>query len=235
MVLACSDIHGNLKLFNKLKEYLTLEDKIFFLGDATDRGSEGYEIMKAIAKDVRFTYLKGNHEDMLYKAGVNYFQNDYTGKDYHLLVQNGGYDTFNDLIADPAGQQWCNYIRRLPTHAEYTNANGITFFISHAGFNPEVDEEDNIVFPSDYDLIWDREHYYNYFDYEGRFTNHIVVHGHTPCPYLAEDLGQSHWTKTPGPLWYDNRSKVCLDAMSFKTNMLYLLNLDTLTHKIITI
>ena len=108
MTYACSDIHGNLKLFKKLKEYLTSEDKIFFLGDATDRGSEGYEIMKAISRDVRFTYLKGNHEDMLYKAGIDYFQDGYTDKNYHLLVQNGGYDTFNDLIVDPYGQQRCN-------------------------------------------------------------------------------------------------------------------------------
>ena len=121
MTYTFSDIHGNLKLFNKLLDFLKPDDKIFFLGDANDRKPEGYEIIKKIARDSRFIYLKGNHEDMLYKAGIDYFQDDYTGKNYHLLVQNGGYDTFNDLIVDPYGQHWCNYLKRLPTHAEYVN------------------------------------------------------------------------------------------------------------------
>ena len=34
----CSDLHGYLELYKKIKNFIKPEDTIFFLGDAGDRG-----------------------------------------------------------------------------------------------------------------------------------------------------------------------------------------------------
>ena len=234
-VYCCSDIHGNIKLFNKIKEFIQPHDTVYFLGDAGDRGPDGYQIIKEIAKDIRFKYIKGNHEDMLVKAGIDFYKYGDTDRDYHLLISNGGYDTFNDMLADPAGETLIYHLRRLPTHLEYINTNRIRCFLSHAGFNPMLDDDNKeIIFPSDYDLMWNRDHYYGCYEYDGNLANSVVIHGHTPIPYLAEDINISQWARNPGPLWYDHHSKVCLDNMSFSTNMIYLLDLDTFEHRTFT-
>ena len=61
---ACSDLHGQLDLWKQIKSFLNPEDTVYFLGDAGDRGPDGWELIKAIANDSQVVYLKGNHEDM---------------------------------------------------------------------------------------------------------------------------------------------------------------------------
>ena len=223
---ACSDLHARLDLFKKIQSFLQPDDIVYFLGDAADRGPDGWQLIKEIVNDSRFIYLKGNHEDMLIKAADDYFKYDYLGEAYNLLVYNGGESTFQSLILDEFGAAWINYLRKLPTHEEYTNINGQEVLLSHAGYNPALTEEDDLLLPNEYELMWNRDHYVQYFDIN-EFNNCIIVHGHTPIPHLAEDLGISVWTKIPGPLWYEDKHKVCIDNGAFVTGAAYLLNLDT--------
>ena len=51
-VYALSDLHGNLNIWKKIKEFLKPEDKVYFLGDAADRGDYGWEIIKEIIKHI---------------------------------------------------------------------------------------------------------------------------------------------------------------------------------------
>ena len=75
-VYALSDLHGCLDIYKSVKALLNPEDKVYFLGDAGDRGPQSWETIKAIARDPQFIYLKGNHEDMLVAAAEDYFKND---------------------------------------------------------------------------------------------------------------------------------------------------------------
>ena len=59
-VYALSDLHGNEILFNKILNFLTPNDKVYFLGDAADRGKVGFGLIKQIYEDPRFIYVKGN-------------------------------------------------------------------------------------------------------------------------------------------------------------------------------
>ena len=63
----CSDLHGNRKIFNAMKEKIGAEDTVIFLGDAIDRGPDGWNILKEMLTDERFIVLKGNHEDLFVK------------------------------------------------------------------------------------------------------------------------------------------------------------------------
>lgn len=57
--------------------------------------------------------------------------------------------------------------------------------------------------------------------------NTIVVHGHTPIIFLAEDLGLNLTKLESKPLWYCDNKKVCIDLGTYMTDAIILLNLDT--------
>ena len=67
-VYASSDWHGNGELAIKVLNYLQPDDKLYFLGDAIDRGPHGYQIMTQLLEDKRVIYMLGNHEQMMLEA-----------------------------------------------------------------------------------------------------------------------------------------------------------------------
>lgn len=223
---ACSDLHGCKALFQKIRKFLKSDDIVYFLGDAADRGTHGWEIIKEIATDSRFIPIKGNHEDMLISAAESYFPDERPGRGYSLLVNNGGGNTFYDMTNDPWNREWINHIKKYPTHIEYINKNNELVLLSHAGYTPWFDERDgSTIMPTDSDLIWSREHFWDDWD-EENFGKTIVVHGHTPIPYMAEYLRTPERDDIEKPFWYCNNHKVCIDSAAFATDICFLLNLD---------
>lgn len=228
-VLACSDLHGRKDLFDKINAILQEDDEVIFCGDAADRGPDGWEIIKAIIEDPRWTYIKGNHEDMLVRAAQDYFRTGAYGRNYSLLRSNGGKVTFHNMINDPEAKEVINQLRELPTYDVYKNAAGRTIVCTHAGFTPWKDEDGCLLIPEDENLIWDRSHYMDDWAEEEVHENVIVVHGHTPIPYIIDDLRLPNPEDLveAGPLWYSKNRKVCLDCASFVTGAVFLLDLDT--------
>ena len=45
-VYALADLHGNGTIYNKIKNFLKPNDTVYFLGDAIDRGPDGWTILK---------------------------------------------------------------------------------------------------------------------------------------------------------------------------------------------
>lgn len=176
-----------------------------------------------IACDNRFISLKGNHEDMLIKAARSWFIHERTGSDYRLLCSNGGYETFNDMINDEWNRSWINHIDQYPTHIELTNIRGEQILLSHAGYTPRFDDNNNIYPPEDEDLLWDRTHYI--YEACSDCDNVIVIHGHTPIKYILQSLKIKR-DDIITPLWYDNNHKVCIDCGSAFTKKCCLLNID---------
>jgi calcineurin-like phosphoesterase family protein len=116
---ACSDLHGCLDLYKKIKDFIKPEDKVFFLGDAGDRGLYPWETIKAILNDQQFIFIKGNHEDMLVDAlGKGY------GKQYSLLRANGGRLTFKECMWEEDWREYKKRIDNLPTIQYYMNEKG---------------------------------------------------------------------------------------------------------------
>lgn len=220
-VYALSDIHGNGILWNKIKNYLKPDDKIFFLGDAIDRGPDGYKIMKEIFLDSRFMYLKGNHEDMMMKAleEIESYENDYN---FDLwTVYNGGYVTYDAWIKEnhKFSGDWIDTLRQLPLEATYINKNNKTVLLSHAGYTPGHKTTD------EYNFIWNRSHFY--MDTEDISKDIIVVHGHTPIDYLKVHLPKEEWIDNNGVLFYKD-IKINIDCGTYRSKYICLLNLDTL-------
>lgn len=219
-VYCFSDIHGNYNLWQQIKEFIKPEDKVYCLGDCTDRGLDGLKILKEVYEHPQITLLKGNHEDMLVKAAEEGLEDGFpTYKAFDLLTWNGGYQTYLDWAAQPEADQrhWLKIIKNLPNYGAYTNINGITCHLSHAGFDfplrSYLEEED---------LLWDRNHFKVS---SGKMGNHLIIHGHTPVDYVKSFLKE--WKQEQAVLWYDNFTKVDIDCETYKTNSIVLLDLDT--------
>ena len=231
-VYATSDLHGQKILYDIIKSMLKPEDIVYFLGDANDRGPDGWELIKTIYEDPQFIYLRGNHEEMFVAAAWDMIDGKKNTDNIALLYQNGGAKTISGWSKDRRPKDWFDKIMALPTHAEYVNKDGKTILMSHAGYTPQWISNE-LYIPDDYDLIWDREHMDDYWN-ETHFKDHIIVHGHTPTVYIAADCGHIGDTLDAGAYWYSNRHKVCLDNACYATGFACLLNLDTLEDIVIS-
>ena len=85
-----TDLHGNGLLWRKIKEKLNIDDTLYFLGDAIDRGPDGLYIMLNMLNDPRVTYIKGNHEQF----AIDFLR---ATKDVELL-NDVSYNTFKTIL-----------------------------------------------------------------------------------------------------------------------------------------
>ena len=201
---AVSDLHGYVDLYNQIKEFVSPGDTIYYLGDAIDRGPQPWELAKIICDDEQFIYLKGNHEDMLVKAALNYFGDEWdTENSYYDLLNNGGIQTWDDMINDEKNIEYINKLKALPKEKIYLNKEGKEIHLCHAGYTPGKKE----------DLLWGRAHMNDIV----KEADYVVVHGHTPT--LHEDGLY--------PNFYANGYKVNIDMGTVMTKSCCLLDLDT--------
>lgn len=224
---ACSDLHGMYELYEQICRFLNPDDRVIFLGDAADRGTQGWKLIKAIKENPQWTSLMGNHELMLLEA-MDEEINDFYGEAVYLLYSNGGYQTLEDWRTEGAEHKWISYLARLPLIEQYTNKNGQSIFLTHAGFTPGIDgehflpvNEEHFVWGEDRDkLIWDRDHIYD----KWACGDAIIIHGHTPIPSLCRRIPV---VPKDGALWYCDGHKCCIDNGAFATGKTCLLDLDT--------
>lgn len=224
---ALADLHGQGKLWDKIKFFLHREDKLIFLGDAIDRGPEGIRIMEEMLKDERVVYLKGNHEKMMAdalqedKVDSNDFDNRY------IWMRNGARSTYADWLNRGSDYQWIRRLRQLPVLVHFTNLQDQKIELSHAGFTPGGRPADA------YSLVWDREHFTENIP-DGNQT--IIVHGHTPNIYLTKKFDEINsfyktakypYENRDGAIFYAGGRKIDIDCGCFITGHTVLLDLNT--------
>ena len=225
---AITDLHGRLDLWKEVKKILQPNDKVYFLGDAMDRGPDGYALFLELLSDERVVYLKGNHEDMMAKGIEDYVTCSDIYDDFGLwTLSNGGSSTWNSIrtLSDEVLLQIVARLRKLPCEAVYVNKKGQTVYMNHAGIPPMFREG-----KSEWDLIWNRKYYYekkpDFWDKENwnpEWDNSYLVHGHTP---IKRDIGI---------LKYSDGHCFNLDIGAVWRNKTVLLDLDTFKPTYITI
>ena len=222
-IYACSDFHGCLNAYKKIKEFIKPEDKVYCLGDCGDRGSEPWDTIKAVLTDPQFIYIKGNHEDMLVKAAREIFNGEYMGDSSYyqrLLASNGGSETLEQLLGEESPERWIRQLAQLPTLINIENSNKQKISLTHAGYSSWKDDD---TIPVSKELLWNRLHY---FDNANLLSDTIIVHGHTPIVYLVADIEieePDEWIA----LKYANGKKYCIDQGTVFSGHSTLLNLDT--------
>lgn len=147
-----SDFHNVEWPVKKIQDYYVKEyDKIYILGDATDRGIDGsgtgsialLRTIKALCDQYpdKVVYLAGNHDDFLYKyMDDNDTPQKMSGKDN--LLCNGQTGTISEVDvlrrSDPVKfaelREWLGS-RKLQAVHKY---DGKTYYLAHAIFNKEA-------------------------------------------------------------------------------------------------
>lgn len=212
-IFAISDLHGNWELWAQVRAFLKPEDTLYVLGDAADRGPDGWAIIKDILETPNVKYLLGNHDVML----LDTFVEDFDGFDSHTYWSyNGGFPTYSDIQKDENANKYLEKLAGLPYYYCYKNTKGNIIHLSHAGFDPDK-EISGLE-----DLVWDRGHLVTT-KWRGA-DNEYCVFGHTPVPNFKEDTVE---IKNCTALLCDGH-KIDIDNGCFATNTLPLLNLDTL-------
>lgn len=217
---AVADLHGMYNLWRQIIESLDKTDTLYVLGDAADRGPDGWKIIKEALADPRVVYIRGNHDQMLLDSWRTEWCDNY------LWFSNGGYETWNALMMDEKYEIYLIQLAKTKLYHCYENKNSQKIHLSHAGFT--LMENDEI--PNSEDLLWDRRHIDDRCDWWTIDNlNDYVIHGHTYCAskscfgMIDTKLNNSH---TVGRYCYGH--KICIDGRSFLTNKIAILDLDTL-------
>ena len=190
-VFASSDWHGCGTVANKILDFLKPDDKLYFLGDAIDRGPDGFKIMTKLLNDDRVVYIKGNHEEMMFKTiehmiqyGIEEFLFQGNGEDDIWIYGNGGETTLNDM-------NWgkninliklYHQIKNIPFISQYVSKDKKIIILEHAGFTPDKNGKEQY----NHNPFWDRGHFY---DAWSGAENMYLIHGHTPVQYLKFEYG----------------------------------------------
>ena len=222
---ACADLHGMYNLWIQIKKYLRPEDKLYMLGDAADRGINGWKIIKEVLTDPRVIYIRGNHDQML----LDCWRSDW--RDNYIWFYNGGYETYDSVLCDEKSEIYLTQLAKTKLYYCYENKNGQKIHLSHAGFTLMENNE----IPNKDDLLWDREHINDsclWWPKEN--PNDYIVHGHSYCASKTsfdKTNVQLNETNTVGR--YCHGHKICIDGRSFRNNRIALLDLDELQEIII--
>ncbi len=169
-LIAIGDIHGcfiSLKILIEDKIKPQKSDKIIFLGDYIDRGSQSKEVIDYILNmqfiGINIITLMGNHESMMMDA----FKED---RYIPLWLFNGGDKTLTSFgwpaptkIPDP----YLSFFQNLKYYFHFKN-----YLFVHAGFNDQILNP----FNDTYQMIWTRRDYYTH----PVFKEKTIIHGHTP-------------------------------------------------------
>jgi serine/threonine protein phosphatase 1 len=162
------DIHGEIEalktIINKIN-YDSTEDKLIFLGDYIDRGSDSYQVYRYIKKldNGSNIFIRGNHEEMMIDAVLN---KNNKGLWYH----NGGRATERSFPNYSELEEAANFFDSLPY--QYTDGN---YIFVHAGIRPDL----KLTEQSEHDLVWIR---YKFLEAEAENfkEKRTIVAGHTP-------------------------------------------------------
>lgn len=224
---ALGDIHGQGQLWDKIKDFLRIDDKLIFLGDAIDRGPDGMRIMNEMLNDKRVFYIKGNHEQIMADALQEDIRDDVDYEARYLWMRNGGRATYEDWLNRCNDYSWISILRQLPVIVFYNNLQEQKVILCHAGFTPGKQPA------KEHELLWDREHFMEKIP---DANSDIIVHGHTPNQYLEKEFDEINtfydivkypYENRDGAIFYAGGRKIDIDCGCFITGHTVLLDLDT--------
>ena len=195
MIYAVSDLHGCYDRYRKLLDKLNLgeQDTLYVLGDALDRGPEGFRILSDMASRPQVVGLLGNHEAMALDALpglLGSLENSCSSmsradrSNVSLWFCNGGEASLRDFLRLDKGQRqeiWA-YMGSLPLYRE-VKAGGRDFLLVHGGLEHFSPSRSLADYHRD-EIVWCRPEPDTVY-----FPDRCVVLGHTPTQLLYDAVG----------------------------------------------
>lgn len=176
-LIAIGDIHGDIEKLNSLLDKLKLikADTVVFLGDYIDRGEYSKEVIERLlklSKEINCIFLKGNHEQMLFKWVKTKNEDDLA-----MWLLEGGIATYNSYgDIGEIFKSHSNFFKMLKPY--YLTEK---YLFVHAGIRPDktIEEQDKS------DMLWIRDD----FIYAKHKLKQKVIFGHTgfDIPYVEND------------------------------------------------
>ena len=188
-VYCSSDWHGCGEVARKVLDYLQPEDTLYYLGDVTDRGDDGFELLQKLMDRDKTFYILGNHDKMMADAlpqVIKDIEESGYPKEwgYELWIQNGARHTLSKIDTVTIEQLWKmkKFLDSCPTELRYISPVGHTVIMEHAGYTPfDIPHRSH-------DPLWDREHFYDRWvvgiGASEQVRDTYLIHGHTPVQYL---------------------------------------------------
>lgn len=182
MYYLIGDIHGHIykfiNLFKKIRNNLTDQDTLIFLGDYIDRGEFSFEVVDfliSLSKAYNTYFLKGNHEAMF----LDYLHDQKKKNDIFLF--NGGDSTIRSYKKN------CGEFSIPKNHMEFYNNLHLyykseDFIAVHAGLNPKIN---NIEDQEESDMIWIRDRFFR----AAKKWEKTIIFGHTPTHFVTSEAG----------------------------------------------
>lgn len=230
--VAMSDFHGFGYPIEQIKKYYLYEyDKIYILGDATDRGIDGegtgsiqnlLEIKKLTEEyPDKVVYLAGNHDHFLMGAAIGIRDNREDFKKFGEvnLLKNGGEETLAELEKlynsdRKTFDELTEWLKKIPLQRihEY---NGKRYALAHAFFNQTIyDKKPNccladlhyntgFAFEDLHQILWFRTDRDQYNPDDCVKSGTIVVIGHTPVGH-SNTLGEYDFLNNDNNIRYSD-------------------------------
>lgn len=188
--LVLGDVHGNIKALEKVLElsHFTADDRLYFLGDISDRGSHSVECLRLLRSLPNMHAVTGNHDIWLRDYLLSGLPS------YHWISKCGGEETIESFekcrVSDYEKKELGDWISTWPAVILLPDS-----IIVHGGMPPgttyemlEAYSEDTTPVPVNYSdernkLVWNRSYVYAAFDkplippFE---TSSQIYIGHTP-------------------------------------------------------
>lgn len=167
-----TDIHGCGEVWDQVKAFIGNTPSIF-LGDAADRGTDGFRIINEMAEMPNLVYLMGNHEKLFINAAREYKQNGMDIQwDMPLWFGNGGKPTFRAWRAAGCPMKIVNWLDKRPLFYVQDN-----YDMCHSGcLQGQWEHKDEA------DLTWNRDHFN-----ENWFNGRTLIHGHTAAFHISDE------------------------------------------------
>ncbi len=186
--IAISDIHGCARSFRALLRRIDLQkdDRLFLLGDYTDRGPDSRGVLDLVFELIDEGYqvqcLAGNHDIGLLRAGKDPEFCEFWKESW------GGANTLKSFGVEEVGEipeRYVEFLYELPWVLEVED-----YILVHAGLDFYADDP----LRPDTCMLEIRK-WYSAIDYEW-LGQRYIVHGHTPTPreVIEENLlGFDEW------------------------------------------
>lgn len=192
-----SDLHGRYDKYKALLKKINFNenDNLYFLGDALDRGHEGFKILLDMANRPNVFAIMGNHEAMAIEALPVLMRirmrkgkkAQLTRKEFEAVeiwIQNGGEPSFKDFISlsDEDRQKVWDYMKSLPLYREI-EVEGREFILLHGGLKGYSPERRLDEYTQD-DIVWHRPR-----PCSAYYPDKCVIVGHTPVQLMRDRVG----------------------------------------------
>lgn len=214
-IYAIGDIHG---YYNSLKELIENKiqlgkgDKLIFLGDYIDRGTDSKLVVDFILslqdKGFDIVTLLGNHESML----LDVYNNKAA---IYKWIMNGGSETLKSFNIDSLEKielKYINFFNNLKPYFELDN-----YLFVHAGFNDSLENP----FSDNYAMLWQcKKKYLN-----PLLKDRTIIHGHVPVSIAVTQkqiISNSKVINIDGGRAYSNSHLGKLIAFEVNTGTIYI-------------